>query len=93
MADGVKYPAERLGIAFEHRREGDGFGHAARVREEAHSGRTAVTTTGLTKRYGDACVVDSVNLAVPEHAVYGFLGPNGAGKNAPIIERVRKMMR
>ncbi|WP_255375128.1 hypothetical protein [Collinsella sp. An271] len=37
----------------------------------------AVTTTGLTKRYGDTCVVDGVDLAVPEHAVYGFLGPKG----------------
>lgn len=43
--------------------------------------RMAVTTAGLTKRYGDSCVVDRVSLAVPEHAVYGFLGPNGAGKS------------
>ena len=41
----------------------------------------AVSTEGLTKRYGDTCVVDHVDLAVPEHAVYGFLGPNGAGKS------------
>ena len=29
----------------------------------------AVSTEGLTKRYGDTCVVDHVDLAVPEHAV------------------------
>ena len=45
------------------------------------AGGMAVTTAGLTKRYGDACVVDRVSLAVPERAVYGFLGPNGAGKS------------
>ncbi len=47
----------------------------------AAAGGMAVTTAGLTKRYGDACVVDRVSLAVPERAVYGFLGPNGAGKS------------
>lgn len=41
----------------------------------------AISTEGLTKRYGDACVVDHVDLTVPERAVYGFLGPNGAGKS------------
>ena len=41
----------------------------------------AVSTRGLTKRYGDATVVDDMDLEVPEGAVYGFLGPNGAGKS------------
>lgn len=41
----------------------------------------AISTEGLIKRYGDACVVDHVDLTVPERAVYGFLGPNGAGKS------------
>lgn len=40
-----------------------------------------VTTTGLTKRYKDQTVVDSLDLRVPEACVYGFLGPNGSGKS------------
>lgn len=78
MADSVKHLAERSDIATEPR--GDRGG--ARLSHGAEPpSRMAVTTKGLSKRYGDARVVDSVDLAVPEHAVYGFLGPNGAGKS------------
>lgn len=82
MTGNVRYPAERPGLASEP--NGGGREATSRYRKESASSpptRMAVTTTGLTKRYGDACVVNSVNLAVPEHAVYGFLGPNGAGKS------------
>jgi len=41
-------------------------------------------TTGLTKKYGNVRVVDSVNLAVETGQVYGFLGNNGAGKTTTI---------
>lgn len=44
----------------------------------------AVATSGLTKRFGAQTVVDSVALAVPAGAVYGFLGPNGSGKTTTI---------
>lgn len=82
MADSVRCPAERQGIASESHRERGGFGRtAAQASTGPCAARMAVTTTGLTKRYGDACVVDRVSLVVPEHAVYGFLGPNGAGKS------------
>src|SRR3954471_24738525 len=40
----------------------------------------ALTTTALTKRFGDRTVVDRADLAVPAGAVAGFIGPNGAGK-------------
>jgi ABC-2 type transport system ATP-binding protein len=40
----------------------------------------ALTTTALTKRFGDRTVVDHADLAVPSGAVAGFIGPNGAGK-------------
>ncbi len=40
----------------------------------------AVQTTGLTKSYAGAVVVDGLDLDVPRHSVFGFLGPNGAGK-------------
>jgi len=45
----------------------------------------AIGTRGLTKRFrGGQVAVDSVDLAVPRGAVYGFLGPNGSGKTTTI---------
>lgn len=35
---------------------------------------------GLYKAFGKHQVLKGLNLAVPEHSVYGFLGQNGAGK-------------
>ena len=43
-----------------------------------------ITTTGLTKQYGQKTVVDSLDLSVPPGSIYGFLGPNGAGKSTTI---------
>ena len=42
--------------------------------------KTAITTEGLTKRYGDRVAVDHLDLEVPTGVVAGFVGPNGAGK-------------
>ncbi len=44
----------------------------------------ALTTSGLTKRFGNQTVVDGIDLDVPAGAVYGFLGPNGSGKTTTI---------
>ncbi|MCC6786627.1 MAG: ABC transporter ATP-binding protein [Hyphomonadaceae bacterium] len=44
----------------------------------------AISTEGLTRRFGDRTVVDGVSLSVPRGGVYGFLGPNGAGKTTTI---------
>jgi ABC-2 type transport system ATP-binding protein len=44
----------------------------------------AVTTSGLTKSYGDRRVVDGVDLRVPRGALCGFVGPNGAGKTTTL---------
>ncbi|HWP98962.1 MAG TPA: ABC transporter ATP-binding protein [Vicinamibacterales bacterium] len=44
----------------------------------------AVTTRGLTRRFGDLVAVDGIDLAVPAGSFYGFLGPNGAGKSTTI---------
>src|SRR5438270_916738 len=40
----------------------------------------AIRANGLTKRYGTARGIESVDLAVAHGEVFGFLGPNGAGK-------------
>lgn len=44
----------------------------------------AVTTTGLTKRFGDRTVVDGLDLSIPTGSVCGFVGANGAGKTTTI---------
>ena len=36
--------------------------------------------TGLCKSFGDKEVLQGVNLAVPEHSIFGFIGKNGSGK-------------
>jgi ABC-2 type transport system ATP-binding protein len=44
----------------------------------------AITTEGLTKRYGDTLALDGLDLTVRAGEVYGYLGPNGAGKTTTI---------
>lgn len=36
--------------------------------------------TGLCKSFGDKEVLKGVDLAVPEHSIFGFIGKNGSGK-------------
>src|SRR5579862_612460 len=57
---------------------------ATRRTGEPPSSSLAVSTAGLTKRFGDRTVVDGVNLAIPRGSVCGFVGPNGAGKTTTI---------
>ena len=45
---------------------------------------TAITTSGLTKRYDDIVAVDTLDLVVERGEVFGFVGPNGAGKSSTI---------
>jgi len=47
---------------------------------EATPIRSALTATGLQKRYGARTVVQDVSLTVHSGEVVGLLGPNGAGK-------------
>ena len=44
----------------------------------------AISTTGLTRRFGEFVAVQNVNLNVAQGQFYGFLGPNGAGKSTTI---------
>ncbi len=39
---------------------------------------------GLTKRYGSAAAVDSVNMTIEKGQIYGLVGRNGAGKTTII---------
>ncbi|MCU1358355.1 MAG: transporter related protein [Acidimicrobiales bacterium] len=41
---------------------------------------TALSVTGLTKRYGGRTAVDQLDIELPSGVVAGFVGPNGAGK-------------
>jgi len=43
-----------------------------------------IHTTDLSKTYSEVHALKSLDLQVPEHAIFGFLGPNGAGKTTAI---------
>lgn len=45
---------------------------------------SCISTTNLTKSYGDTKAVNGINLSVETGQVFGFLGPNGAGKSTSI---------
>ena len=40
-----------------------------------------IETKQLSKRYGDALVLDHVDLSIPEGGVTSIIGANGAGKS------------
>src|SRR3954452_1381126 len=44
----------------------------------------AISTRGLTKRYGSQPALQGLDLTVPRGSVYGFLGPNGSGKTTTL---------
>ncbi len=48
-----------------------------------HAG-LAISATGLRKSFGRTMVLDGIDLAVPEGAIFALLGPNGAGKTTAV---------
>ena len=44
----------------------------------------AISTSNLTRRFGEFVAVDGINLRVTPGQFFGFLGPNGAGKSTTI---------
>jgi len=48
------------------------------------SGPPIVTTSGLTRRFGELIAVNDLSISVSEGEVFGLLGPNGAGKSTTI---------
>ena len=52
----------------------------------------AITTHGLTKRYGDLTALDNFDLDVAQGSIFGLLGPNGAGKTT-LIRVLTTLMR
>ena len=45
---------------------------------------TVVELRGLRKRYGEAVVLDGLDLAVRRGTILGYIGPNGAGKTTTV---------
>jgi ABC-2 type transport system ATP-binding protein len=48
------------------------------------TGKPAVVTEGLTKRFGERVAVNRIDIELPAGVVSGFVGPNGAGKTTTI---------
>ncbi len=42
--------------------------------------QNALSTQGLTKKYGQFIAVNDMTLSIPQGSVFGILGPNGSGK-------------
>jgi len=51
-----------------------------------------IELTGVTKRYGDTAVIDTVNATLAERGMTALIGPNGAGKSTllGLMSRLQK---
>ncbi len=52
-----------------------------------------IVAEGVTKSYGEACVVDGVSISLPARGITSIIGPNGAGKSTflSMISRLLSM--
>src|SRR5690242_17436104 len=72
--------ADAAGVARAPGRAGRGR-EAARNAGPRRPGMTpAIIATGVRKSFGETLVLDGVDVAVDEGAIFALLGPNGAGK-------------
>ena len=53
---------------------------------------TIINAKGLVKRFGKTTAVDGIDLAVPQHSIFGLVGPDGAGKTTLIRLLVGAML-
>ncbi len=44
----------------------------------------SISTSNLSKIYGDKFAIRDLNLQIPEKSIFGFLGENGAGKSTTL---------
>ena len=88
LADGPRAPSAAAGGDLPHDALVHPLGDRVGLRPTRRGGvpayAWAIETRGLTKRFGDATVVDQLDLRVPAGSVFGFLGPNGSGKTTTI---------
>lgn len=55
-------------------------------------GNEVIEFSGVTKSYGDRCLIENLSFRVPPGAIVGVIGPNGAGKSTlfKLIQGIEK---